>query len=294
MKTKIASVRGALIVAAGLALAIPATAAGLAPHIERQDWSFAGPFGSYDQAQLQRGFKVFKEVCAACHGAKLLAFRNLAQEGGPGFTEEQAKVIAAEYTVYKGIDDNGDPIEGPAVLADRWPSPFPNEQAARAANSGAYPVDFSTLAKARAVQSGFPGFVFDIFTQYQEAGPDYLYNLLTGYRDAPACFGEDFSGYYNEKYISGSVTFEACAGQALTGGPIGMAPPLSDEQVEYTDGTPMTVDQYARDVAAFMMWVAEPKLEERKEMGFRVMVFLIIFACLLYFTKRAVWRDVEH
>lgn len=246
------------------------------------------------KAQLQRGFKVFKEVCASCHGAKFLAFRNLAQDGGPGFTEDQAKVIAAEYTVSKGVDDTGEPIEGPAVLSDHWPSPFPNEQAARASNGGAYPPDFSTLAKARAVASGFPGFVFDIFTQYQEQGPDYIYNLLTGYEEAPACFPEDFAGNYNSKFIGGSITFEDCHGKGLTGGPIGMANPLFDEQVEYTDGTPMTVDQYAHDVSAFMMWMAEPKLEERKQMGFRVMIFLIIFASLLYFTKRAIWRDVDH
>jgi cytochrome c1 len=291
----IASVRGAVLVVAGVALATPAFAAGQAPHIERQQWSFAGPFGSYDEAQLQRGFKVFKEVCSSCHAAKFLAFRNLSQDGGLGYTDDQAKVIAAEYTVPKGVDDTGEPIEGPAVLSDHWPSPFPNEQAARASNGGAYPPDFSTLAKARAGHSGFPLFIFDAFTQYQEQGPDYIYGLLTGYEEAPACFGEDFMGNYNTKFLGGSITFEACKGEThLTGGPIGMAPPLSDEQVEYTDGTPMTVDQYSRDVAAFMMWMAEPKLEARKEMGFRVMIFLIVFASLLYFTKKAIWRDVEH
>ncbi|MAB00622.1 MAG: cytochrome c1 [Stappia sp.] len=295
MKTKIASVRGAALVVAGLVLATPAFAAGAAPHIERQQWSFSGPFGTYDKAQLQRGFKVFKEVCASCHGAKFLAFRNLAQEGGPGFTEDQAKAVAAEYTVSKGVDDAGEPVEGPATLADHWPSPFPNEQAARASNGGAYPPDFSTLAKARAGHRGFPNFVFDAFTQYQEQGPDYIYALLTGYEDPPSCFPEDFVGNYNTKFLGGSITFEDCKGEAhLTGGPIGMAPPLYAESVEYTDGTPMTVDQYAHDVAAFMMWVAEPKLEQRKQMGFRVMIFLVVFASLLYFVKRAIWRDVDH
>lgn len=294
MKTMIKSVRGALLAVAATAVATPVMAAGQAPHIERQQWSFSGPFGQYDKAQLQRGFKVYKEVCASCHGARLLSFRNLAEEGGPGFTEDQVKAVAAEYTVMKGPNDDGEMEEVAAIPSDRWPSPFPNEQAARAANGGAYPPDFSTLAKARAVASGFPGFVFDMFTQYQEHGPDYIYNLLTGYKDAPACFGEDFSGYYNEKFIGGSITNEECHGQPLTGGPIGMAPPLSDEQVEYTDGTPMTVDQYSHDVSAFMMWVAEPKLEERKSMGFRVMIFLVIFASLLYFTKKSIWRDVEH
>ncbi|MCA1299299.1 cytochrome c1 [Stappia indica] len=294
MKTMIRSARAALLAVAAIAVAAPALAAGAGPHIERQQWSFSGPFGSYDQAQLQRGFKVFKEVCASCHGAKFLAFRNLAEEGGPGFTEDQVKVIAAEYNVMKGPNDDGEMEELPAIPSDRFPSPFPNEQAARASNGGAYPPDFSTLAKARAVASGFPGFVFDIFTQYQEHGPDYIYNLLTGYEEAPACFGEDFSSYYNSKFIGGSVTFEECKGQVIPGGPIGMAPPLSEEIVEYTDGTPMTVEQYAQDVSAFMMWVAEPKLEERKNLGFRVMIFLIIFASLLYFTKKSVWRDVDH
>ena len=280
MKTMIKSVRGALLAVAAMAVAAPAMAAGEAPHIERQQWSFSGPFGQYDKAQLQRGFKVYKEVCAACHGARLLSFRNLAEEGGPGFSEDQAKVIAAEYTVMKGPNDDGEMEEVAAIPSDRWPSPFPNEQAARAANGGAYPPDFSTLAKARAVASGFPGFVFDMFTQYQEHGPDYIYNLLTGYEEAPEGFEVPVGQYYNPKFIAGRT--------------LAMAPPLSDEQVEYTDGTPMTVDQYSHDVAAFMMWVAEPKLEERKSMGFRVMIFLVIFASLLYFTKKSVWRGVEH
>lgn len=280
MNTMIKSVRAAVLALAAIAVAAPAMAAGEVPNIERQQWSFSGPFGTYDRAQLQRGFKVYKEVCASCHGAKFLSFRNLAQPGGPGFTEDQAKVIAAEYTVPKGVDEYGDPVEGPAVLSDRWPSPFPNETAARAANSGAYPPDFSTLAKARAVASGFPGFVFDIFTQYQEQGPDYIYNLLTGYEEAPE--GVDLlpGQYYNPKFI---------AGQSLA-----MAPPLYADSVEYTDGTPTTVEQYAKDVSAFMMWVAEPKLEERKNLGFRVMIFLIVFASLLYFTKNAIWRNVDH
>ena len=280
MKTMIKSVRGALLAVAAMAVAAPAMAAGEGPHIERQQWSFSGPFGQYDNAQLQRGFKVYKEVCAACHGARFLSFRNLAEEGGPGFTEDQVKVIAAEYLVMKGPNDDGEMEEVAAIPSDRWPSPFPNQQAARAANGGAYPPDFSTLAKARAVASGFPGFVFDMFTQYQEHGPDYIYNLLTGYEEAPDGFEVPVGQYYNPKFI---------AGQTLA-----MAPPLSDEQVEYTDGTPMTVDQYSHDVAAFMMWVAEPKLEQRKSMGFRVMIFLVVFASLLYFTKKSVWRGVEH
>lgn len=280
MKTMIKSVRGALLAVAAMAVAAPAMAAGEAPHIERQQWSFSGPFGQYDKAQLQRGFKVYKEVCASCHGARFLSFRNLSEEGGPGFTDDQVKVVAAEYMVMKGPNDDGEMEEVAAIPSDRWPSPFPNQQAARAANGGAYPPDFSTLAKARAVASGFPGFVFDMFTQYQEHGPDYIYNLLTGYEEAPEGFEVPVGQYYNPKFIAGRT--------------LAMAPPLSDEQIEYTDGSPMTVDQYAHDVSAFMMWVAEPKLEQRKSMGFRVMIFLVVFASLLYFTKKSIWRDVEH
>jgi len=294
MSTMIKMVRSFAAVAV-VAVATPAFAAGNAPHIERQQWSFAGPFGSFDRGQLQRGFKVYREVCASCHGLRLVAFRNLAEEGGPSFSEDQAKQIASEYTVIDGPNEDGDMYERPGILADKFPSPFPNEQAARAANGGAYPPDFSLLAKARAAHRGFPWFVFDAFTQYQEQGADYIYALLTSYpEEAPACLGEDFSGNYNPAFLGGSVTAEECAHEHLTGGPIGMAPPLSEEIVEYTDGTPMTVDQYARDVSAFMMWAAEPHLEERKKIGFRVMVFLIVFAGMLYFAKKKLWRNVEH
>ncbi|QFS98422.1 Cytochrome b/c1 [Labrenzia sp. THAF191b] len=294
MSTMIKMVRSFAAVAA-VAIATPVFAAGNAPHIERQQWSFSGPFGFYDRGQLQRGFRVYREVCASCHGLKQVAFRNLAEFGGPSFTEDQAKQIASEYTVVDGPNDDGDMYERPGILADKFPSPFPNEQAARASNGGAYPPDFSLLAKARAAHRGFPWFVFDAFTQYQEQGPDYIYALLTSYpEENPACLGEDFTGNFNPAFLGGSVTAEACAHEHLTGGPIGMAAPLSDELVEYTDGTPMTVDQYARDVSAFMMWAAEPHLEERKKIGFRVMIFLIVFAGMLYFTKKKLWRNVEH
>jgi len=280
MSTMIKMVRNFAAVAL-VAIATPAFAAGgEAPHIERQQWSFAGPFGFYDRGQLQRGFKVYREVCQACHGLRLVAFRNLAEYGGPGFTEEQAKAIAAEYTVIDGPNDDGDMYERPAILADKFPSPFPNEQAARAANGGAYPPDFSLLAKARAAHRGFPWFVFDAFTQYQENGPDYIYALLTGYEEDPEGVEVPAGQYYNHSFLAGNL--------------LAMAPPLYDEAVEYTDGTPMTLDQYARDVAAFMMWAAEPHLEERKKIGFRVMIFLIVFAGLLYFTKKKLWRNVEH
>lgn len=265
------------------AAAVPsaaALAAGGEVHIERQEWSFAGPFGHYDKAQLQRGYKIYREICSGCHSLEYIAFRNLAEPGGPGFTEEQAKTIAAEYDIQDGPDSEGEMFDRPGRLADRHPAPFPNEEAARAANNNAYPPDLSLIAKARAAERGFPWFVLDIFTQYQEAGPDYLYSLLTGYREPPEGVEIGDGQYYNISFLGG---------QALS-----MAPPLDDDLVEYTDGTPQTLDQYARDVSAFLMWAAEPKLEQRKAMGLPVVVFLIVFACLMYYTKRRLWNDVEH
>ncbi len=281
MKMIIATAVRSALAAAAIGIAAPALAAGgEAPHIEKQQWSFGGPFGTFDKAQLQRGLKVYQEVCASCHGLSFVAFRNLADLGGPGFTEDQAKVIAAEYEIEDGPDDAGDMFERPGKLTDYFPSPFPNEEAARASNNGAYPPDLSLMAKARAAHRGFPWFVFDAFTQYQEYGADYLFALLVGYEDAPEGVEVPEGQYYNNSFLSGQT--------------LAMAPPLFDEMVEYTDGTPMTTEQYARDVSAFLMWTAEPKMEERKKIGLRVMIFLIIFASLLYFTKKKIWRNVAH
>lgn len=177
----------ALVAVAG-SFAPAAQAAEGAPKPHREDWTFAGPFGHFDRAQLQRGFQVFKEVCASCHGAHLISFRNLAQPGGPGFSEAQARVVAEGFQIQDGPNDAGDMFDRPGRLSDRWPSPFPNEQAARASNGGAYPPDFSVLAKARTYEVGFPGFLIDIFTQYQEQGPDYIHALLNGYTNPPEGF----------------------------------------------------------------------------------------------------------
>jgi ubiquinol-cytochrome c reductase cytochrome b/c1 subunit len=244
-----------------------------------QSWSFAGPFGIYDQAQLQRGFKIYREVCSSCHSLKLIAFRNLADPGGPGFTEAQATAVAASFQVNDGPNDQGEMFQRPGKLSDYFPPPFANEQAARAALGGALPPDMSVLAKARSYERGFPWFILDAFWQYQADGPDYIHAILNGYEDAPAGFTLPPTGYYN-KYFPGHA--------------IGMPKPLNDGQVEYTDGTPQTVDQYGRDVAAFLMWAAEPSLDARKRLGFQVMVFLIVFAGLLYFTKKRVWYAVHH
>jgi ubiquinol-cytochrome c reductase cytochrome b/c1 subunit len=241
-----------------------------------QKWSFAGPFGKYDEAQLQRGFKIYKEVCSTCHSLDLLAIGSLAEEGGPGFTEAQVAALAATYKI-KDLDDKGEPIERAGRPADHFPSPFANELAAKA-GFGVAPPDMSTLAKARGYQRGFPLFVFDVFTQYQEAGPDYIAALLQGYKDAPKGFTVPSGGNYNE-YFPGHV--------------IAMPPPLADGQVTYDDGTPQTLAQYSKDVAAFLMWAAEPKLVARKRIGFQVMIFLIVFAGLLYFTKKKVWSAVH-
>jgi len=245
----------------------------------RQHWSFAGPFGTYDTAQLQRGFKIYKEVCSNCHSLKLIAFRNLADLGGPAFSEAQAATIAAGYQITDGPNDQGQMFQRPGRLADFFPAPFPNDQAARAALGGGLPPDMSVLAKARSYEAGFPWFIVDAFTQYQEDGPDYIHAILNGYTDAPAGFTLPPGGQYN-KYFPGHA--------------IAMPKPLSDGQVEYTDGTPATVDQYGRDVAAFLMWAAEPTLDARKRLGFQVMIFLIVFAGLLYFTKKRVWHAVLH
>lgn len=242
-----------------------------------QEWSFAGPFGTYDKGQLQRGLKVYREACAACHGLERVAFRNLQDLG---YTDAQVRALAAEYEVEDGPDASGDMFTRPAIPSDTFPSPFANPEAAAAANNGAAPPDLSLIAKARAVTRGFPTFVFDIFTQYAESGPDYIHSLLVGYQDAPE--GEEVQPgtYYNPHFIAGTA--------------LSMPPPLSEGQVTYDDGAPETLDQYARDISAFLMWAAEPKLEARKQMGFNVMVFLLLFAGLIYLTKRKVWSTVEH
>jgi ubiquinol-cytochrome c reductase cytochrome b/c1 subunit len=268
----------ALSLSAGIAVAaLPAAAQEAAsPPPPRQTWSFAGPFGQYDQAQLQRGFKIYREVCSSCHSLDLVAFRNLADPGGLGFSEAQAAAVAADYKI-KDVDDKGQPIERAGRPADYFPAPFPNAAAAAAAN-GVAPPDMSTLAKARVYLRGFPWFVFDMFTQYQELGPDYIHGILTGYEAAPKDFKLPEGGHYN-KYFPGHN--------------IAMPQPLQDGQVTYDDGTPQTLDQYAKDVAAFLMWAAEPKLEQRHRIGFQVMIFLIVLSGLLYFTKKKVWHEVE-
>jgi cytochrome c1 len=274
-----------IVLAATLAasLAAPALQPALAQEAEnppRQTWSFHGPFGLYDPGQLQRGFKIYREVCSSCHSLKLLAFRNLADPGGPQFSEAQAAAIASSFQVTAGPNDQGEMFQRPGKLADYFPPPFANDQAARNANGGALPPDMSVLAKARSFEEGFPWFIFNAFTQYQEQGPDYIHGILTGYEEHPPAGVTLPPGAQYNKYFPGHA--------------IGMPKPLSDGQVEYTDGTPATVDQYAKDISAFLMWAAEPKLDERKRLGFQVFIFLIVLTGLLYFTKKKVWHDIHH
>jgi ubiquinol-cytochrome c reductase cytochrome b/c1 subunit len=277
--------RNRSIVAASVLAAALSGTAGVAAYAQEaaanppmQTWSFSGPFGQYDPEQLQRGFKIYREVCSNCHSMKLLSFRNLADPGGPHFTTAQAAAIASSFQVTDGPNDQGQMFQRPGKIADYFPPPFANDQAARAALGGGLPPDMSTLAKARSYDEGFPWFIIDAFTMYSEQGPDYIHAIINGYTKPPAGFTLPPGTYYN-KYFPG--------------GAIKMPQPLHAGQVKYTDGTPETLDQYGRDVAAFLMWASEPTLDERKQLGFQVMIFLIVLTGLLYFTKKKVWHDVE-
>jgi ubiquinol-cytochrome c reductase cytochrome b/c1 subunit len=244
------------------------------PPPPRNSWSFAGPFGRYDPGQLQRGFAVYHEVCQTCHSLKLVAFRTLGDAGGPEFSVAEVAAIAAEYMVKDGPNDQGEMFERPGRPADHFPPPFPNDQAASLA-FGAAPPDMSVLAKARQYERGFPWFVIDIFLPYQELGVDYIVALLNGYAAKPPDMTIPSGKQYNV-YFPGHV--------------IAMPPPLSDGSVTYTDGAPQTVDQYAKDIAAFLMWAAEPTLDARKRIGFQVIIYLLVLSSLLYLTKKKIWH----
>ncbi len=224
------------------------------------DWSFKGPFGKFDRAALQRGYQVYKEVCSSCHSMKYLSYRNLVQPGGPEFTEEQAKAIAASFEVKDGPNADGEMFFRPARLSDKFVMPYENEKAAQAANGGAYPPDMTVLVKARG------------------GGVDYIYSLLQGYEDPPAGVILDDGVYYN-KYMYGNK--------------IKMSNQLSDGLVEYSDGTNASVEQMAKDVTTFLMWTAEPHLETRHRMGFKAIVYLIILTTLVYFSMKKIWSRIE-
>jgi len=245
-------------VAAGLgAWTAPARAAG--EHIVLPDtkFSFDGLFGSFDRASAQRGFQVYKEVCSNCHAMKQLSYRNLRSLG---LSEDEVRAIAETVTVMDGPNDDGQMFERPGRPADRFRRPFDNEKAARAANNGAYPPDLSVMVKAR------------------EGGADYVHALLTGYTDPPAGVTMMDGMNYNKYY---------------PGHQIAMAQPINEDQVEYADKTPATVEQMATDVVTFLAWAAEPELEERKAMGVRAVIFLTIMGGLAYGVKRKVWADLH-
>lgn len=271
----------ASIIPAAMALVIgagSAFAAGYPINKPREvDWSFAGIFGTYDKAQLQRGLKVYVEACAACHSMNLVSFRTLEDLG---YSEEQVKSFAANYEVEDGPNAEGEMFTRTAVPADHFPSPFPNVEAAAYANNGAAPPDFSLLAKARYVERGFPQFIFDIFTTYAESGPNYIYSLLTGYQEPPEGVEVAEGNHYNPYFLGGVA--------------LAMAQPIDDGFVTYDDGSPETLDQYAKDVSAFLMWAAEPHMEERKQTGFMVLMFLAIFSALIYLTKKSVFAGKNH
>ena len=232
---------------------------------KRMSWSFDGPFGVYDRAALQRGFQVYKEVCSACHALSHVAFRNLAEKGGPEFSLEQVAAIAAAYKVAadpdemgKTVDANGMPLTRPATPADYFPPPYPNEKATRAAMNGALPPDLSLIVKNR------------------EGHENYVYSILTGFGQRPPANekmapGMNYNPYFPRHQIA-------------------MPPPLTMGSVTFADGTPNTIEQEAHDVVTFLTWAAEPKMEERKRTGFNVMAFLIGFTALLYFAYRRVWH----
>ena len=257
MPTFRSACRAALLAALLSAPTFAASNEANVPHEPPGGWKHAGITGTFDRHALQRGYQVYKDVCAACHSMKLVAFRNLTEIG---FSEEQVKAIAAGYQVPDAPDDNGEVKMRPGIPADRFVSPFANDKAARAANNGALPPDLSLMAKAR------------------HHGEDYLYSLLTGYTTAPegVTIGQGMN--YNPYF---------------SGGQIAIAPPLTEDGVTYADGTKATVPQMAADVSTFLAWVAEPKLEERKQTGVKVILFLIVFSLLMYATKRRVWRNLH-
>ena len=222
----------------------------------KNNWSFEGVFGTFDRASLQRGYQVYQEVCSGCHSVQYLSYRNLSEEGGPEFSLDEAKAIAAQFEVTDGPNEDGEMFTRPGRLSDKFVSPFPNAKAAAAANGGAYPPDMSVLAKAR------------------KGGADYIYSLLMGYEKAPAGYELDDGVYYN-KYMPGHK--------------IKMAEPISDGVVEYVDGTETSKAQIAKDVTTFLVWAADPHLEARHKMGFKVFFYLIILLILVYLSKQRVW-----
>ena len=301
------SLRAIQIAAAVSALPATAIAAGgKALDYKHNHWHFSGPFGAYDKEAMQRGFQVYRTVCASCHGVDELSFRNLGDKGGPFHLDAcpadvpattdcskpsenpVVKAIAAEYEVTDGPDDSGDMFKRPGLPSDKIPGPYANEQQARAANGGAYPPNLALIMKAR------------------HHGPDYVYSLLTGYEAAPASVTLGAGQHYNP-YFAGDMSqllkpeYRDEEGHPLggveipPGGVLAMAPPLSDGIIDYADDSvPETADQYAKDVVEFLTWASEPKMEQRKSLGVITMGYLLILTLILFFSYRAIWSKTDH
>jgi cytochrome c1 len=247
-----------LAAAAALALAVPAVHASEEIHSPKEEWSFYGVLGKFDRAQVQRGFQVYKDVCAACHSLHYVSFRNFETLG---YSEEQVKTLAATYEVQDGPNEEGEMFKRKAKPSDRMPGPFANDQAARAANGGALPPDLSLITKAR------------------EGGPDYVYHLLLGYEDAPAGVTVMPGLSYN-KYFPGHQ--------------IAMSKQVQDGIVTFADGAPNDAAHIAKDVTAFLHWAAEPKLEARHSTGLRVILYALLFSIVAYAYKRRLWSKIPH
>ena len=229
-------------------------------HLIKTEWSFKGIFGTFDRGELRRGYQVYSEVCSSCHSISELRYRNLSEKGGPEFSADIAKKIAASFEIIDGPNSDGEMFTRPGRLSDKFVKPYPNIQAATAANDGAYPPDMSVLVKAR------------------KGGAAYIYSLLQGYEEPPENFQLDDNVYYN-KFMDGNQ--------------IKMPNILSDDLVEYSDGTKATVEQMSKDVSSFLTWVAEPSLEARHKIGFRVILYLVVLAGLVYLSMNRLWSRIE-
>jgi ubiquinol-cytochrome c reductase cytochrome c1 subunit len=311
-----------------------AQAASDGPAIERNKWSFGGPFGQFDEAQLQRGFQVYKEVCLSCHGLKRVYFRNLVQAGGPKFSEEGVKALAASWPnkVFDGPNDNGDIadrkgnlIKRPAKLSDPILGPYDNDNQARAAQNGALPPDLSLIARARNLDYTGPiwlhpfAMLKDVVNGYQEGGTDYTYALLTGYADQPPAYSAGRSGHLvvvADKDVKDEKAVQRCASvtrgeggapdtcnklqdgmyynRAFPGGQIAMPAPLaSPVAYQPNAGATSSIEQNAKDLSAFLAWTADPKHDERKRIGWQVLLYMVIMSALLYIGKKRIWANLH-
>ncbi|HEY8193871.1 MAG TPA: cytochrome c1 [Hyphomicrobium sp.] len=317
------------LVAAFALIPVAALAAetGHETQIVRQPWSFTGFTGQFDKAQLQRGFQIYKEVCSNCHSLKRLSFRNLSQPGGPEFPAASVKALAAAWPnkITDGPNDEGKMFERPALPSDPILGPYKNDKEARAAQNGALPPDLSLMARARAVERNPPWYIHpflmlgDILKGYQEGGADYIYAVMTGFEDAAPAYKRDSQGRLiaaGDQVSKDDKSVERCASivagedgkpdmcnplydgkyynVAFPGHQISMPPPLADGAVTYQDGTPPKLDNYAHDVAAFLSWAADPTLDQRKRIGWQVILYLIVTTALLYIGKRRIWSAIKH